>query len=450
VEAWLEKTNYPLWRKVELLEKWGKMTHIRDKKNKYFECKSFMKDETYPEFKYPRAINSRSDEFKCYVGPIFKLIEEAVFRLDWFIKKIPVAERPEFIRRKLLRNGGIYKATDYTAFEANFRKKLMEVCEFELYDFMTSHLPTGKDFMSIIREALLGTNKCVFKYFDVFVKATRMSGEMCTSLGNGFSNLMFMLFMCDYIGTKDVDGVVEGDDGLFTGHGPWPTEEDFAQLGLMLKMETHSELSEASFCGLIFDTEELINVTDPLEVLSSFGWTSGVYCRSRRSKLNALLRAKALSVAYQYSGCPILTALARYGLRVTRGYDVRPLLEQDRTMSLWYREQLLEALRHPVLLREPGPRTRLLVEKKYGISVETQLAVEKYLDQKNDLEPISSPYLINLIPVQWKHYSDKYVMTAKGKDKNWSRPAAFHTCRQDIRRSVFSDLEWDGHFLVKV
>lgn len=78
VERWLAHSNYPLWRKEELRAKWAEVSDIRDPR--YHECQSFMKDEWYMEYKHARAINSRSDEFKCYVGPMFKLIEEVLYQ----------------------------------------------------------------------------------------------------------------------------------------------------------------------------------------------------------------------------------------------------------------------------------------------------------------------------------------------------------------------------------
>jgi len=80
VESWLKHTNYPDWRKEELRKAWEDTGNIWDpeKAQKYFACKSFVKDEVYPKYKHARAINSRSDSFKCAVGPIFKLIEAQV------------------------------------------------------------------------------------------------------------------------------------------------------------------------------------------------------------------------------------------------------------------------------------------------------------------------------------------------------------------------------------
>ena len=420
-ETWYASTMYPLWRKQELREAYADMDPR--KLDQYLFNNSFQKDEVYPEYKYPRAINSRSDKYKTIVGPIFKLIEKELFKLPWFIKKIPVKDRPKYLFEHLYRDGAKYYATDYTAFEANFRKKVMEKCEMILYRYMTQYLPEGSEWMVHVERGLLGRNHCRFKNFFVDVDATRMSGEMCTSLGNSFSNLMFMLFMCHEKGMdiEKIAGAVEGDDGLFVGEGEFPNEQDFAKLGLMLKMEEHEDLSTASFCGMVFDVEDLVNVTDPYEVLATFGWTSGRYARSKKAKLLTLLRAKSLSLAYQYPGCPILAELARYGMRMTRSYDVRSLLEKDRTMSMWDREQLLEALQHPILNTPVSMRTRLLVERKYGITVETQLRLEEVLRNKNDLDPIHHA-LTELHP-DWLDYWTTYVHEGFTKDIYLEYPA---------------------------
>lgn len=98
VEHWLETANYPQWRKDQLKQKWSNVNSIWSKK-KYLRCKSFMKDEVYAtmEWKHARGINSRSDEYKCAVGPIFHLIEQELFKHPAFIKYVPVAERPNYI-----------------------------------------------------------------------------------------------------------------------------------------------------------------------------------------------------------------------------------------------------------------------------------------------------------------------------------------------------------------
>jgi len=427
VESWLRECSYPQTRKEELWQKWLRLKSIKDPSKKYKLCKGFMKDESYIDWKHARGINSRSDEFKCFVGPIFKRIEEILYKDHHFIKHVPVADRPQYIRDLLYKVGAKYISTDYTAFESLFIAELMDCCEFELYDYMTEFLPNHDDFMGTIRAVLAGVNTSEFKFFTFSVPATRMSGEMNTSLGNGFSNLMFMLFLCEELGST-VDGVVEGDDGEFRVDGPIPTSKDFESLGLVIKLEEHDDLCTASFCGLIFDPEELINITEPLKALCNFGWTTNNYYKAKRSTKMALLKAKSLSYAHQYPGCPIISRLAMYGLRMTRSVSPRHLrhfvAEKWRT-SLFIREETLKALAYfednsfNVPHKETGLRTRMLMERKFGITVEVQLSIESYLNGKDDLSPIDHPLMDLLAPRAWQDYYAVYCL--KGIDPSEER-----------------------------
>jgi hypothetical protein len=432
IESWLESTSYPRKRKDELLEKMDKFTHLDDSDKKYKMCKSFMKDECYDEYKHARGINSRSDEFKCIVGPIFKKIEEEVYKHEAFIKHVPVAERPKYIMDMLYTDGAQYGVTDYTAFESLFTKQLMTICEFEMYNYMTMNLAENAWFMKICKEVLGGTNVCEFKTFVVKLLATRMSGEMCTSLGNGFSNLMFMLFLCEEIGSKNTKGVVEGDDGLFRTQGRFPTRDEFAELGLNIKIETKDSLAEASFCGILFDPDDQINITDVKKVVASFGWTTRQYANANKHTLKKLLRCKSLSFAYQYPGCPIISSLAQYGLRVTRSYDVSRFLDRMKTSSYYHMEILRLAVKDEknIQVLQPPMKTRLLVERLYGISVEQQLSVEAYLDGLEDVTPLCPISIDSDWPAAWLHYWNTYSGKSKKPDDNdpgnlWTQFSSF-------------------------
>ncbi len=407
-ETWLLKTPYTATRKAELALTYYQMGSKWERKIRA--CKSFIKDECYPDWKYQRGINSRTDSMKCLLGPWFKVIEEVLFKLPYFIKKIPIADRPNYIKERLTRLGVRYLASDYTSFEALFTADLMRNCEFQLYKYMTKFVPGHKDFWKLLDEVLAGENVCQYKWFQVRIRATRMSGEMCTSLGNGFSNLMFILFLCSELGSE-VDGVVEGDDGLFAIKGPIPTTEHFEKLGLRIKLEIHEELSEASFCGLIFDEYDTINVTDPLAELATFGWGTAKYLNAKQSKLLSLLRCKGLSLVHQYPGCPILQELGLYAIRMTRGIDARTYAN-SRHVCEWEREQILAALKDEKKLnekvREPPKNTRLLIEKKFGMTIEQQLKIEALLRDKHDLSPIRLPFSVE-VPQQWLDYSRDYT-----------------------------------------
>jgi hypothetical protein len=342
------------------------------------------------------------------VGPIFKLIELQVFQHPAFIKHVPVCDRPEYIYERLYAEGGKYVTTDYTSFESLFTRSLMMACEMRLYMYMTRNLP-DREFARMCEDVLAGRNHCAFKGFSVSVDATRMSGEMCTSLGNGFSNLMFMLFLCKRVGSTHVVGVVEGDDGLNRVEGPCPTIADFADLGLVIKLEVFDKIEDASFCGLVFDSIERINVTNPIEALLKFGWTTRDYSLVNQKTLNTLLRASSMSMKYQFDGCPVLWALADYGIRVTTQINMQRFLR--RKMSWWYREMLAAAFaRQHLPSRRPGLRTRLLVEDRYGISVDAQLRMEAYLNSLMAVEPLEFDQFGDYVHVDHVHYYETYVV----------------------------------------
>lgn len=416
---WLDRTNYPLWRKMELAlarKRWiesGAKLRPKDRK-----VKSFVKREQYDEYKYARMINSRSDVFKCFSGPIFKLIEEELFKLPWFVKKIAVADRPNYIVAMLARLNGTVVDTDYTSFEALFTPEIMKAVEMQLYKYMSAALPGGAQWYEEIEATLTGDNACWARDFILYTRGRRMSGEMCTSLGNGFSNLMFMLFACHKMGSKCV-GVVEGDDGLFSIAGPVPTPEFFSRLGLRIKMGVHTDIETASFCGIIFDRQDRINVTDVRRVLCDFGWIDGRYVASRRSRALALLRCKALSLAHQYPGCPVLSALAKYGLKITAGIDVGHYVRNSPHLDWWKRNELLGYFEgrkeKPIPDRPVGDRTRDLVHVTYGVSPDEQRRMERNLlarAQSRDLSPIPAPIWAQ--NGNWVDYGRKYTLARLG------------------------------------
>lgn len=151
LEEWLSLTNYPEWRKNELRA--ADLLSEEELGKKLYIYKSFIKDETYPEPKHARTINSPHDKLKCILGPYMKKIEKIVFADEWFIKKVPVKDRPQYIRKRLMVQGAKILATDFSSFEASFRAAIMEASELELYQWMLSRVATCDRIMKILRRA---------------------------------------------------------------------------------------------------------------------------------------------------------------------------------------------------------------------------------------------------------------------------------------------------------
>lgn len=446
VEGWLESTSYTQSRKEELLATYDKICVDFTKVNK--KCKSFVKEESYPNYKFFRQINSRSDESKVLTGPMFQRMADRMMHFEVngympFIKFIPHKDRPAYIMRVLRPEGRVAYTSDFTSFEALFVKEIMEI-EIIAYKYLISRMPeTFQTFMGrIFDETLAGRNVCEMRQFIMSVMATRMSGEMCTSLGNGFANLVIHYFVFEeLLGAQDFRIVVEGDDALMTCSNviedPTPY---YNELGLIVKLEQHQNINTASFCGCVFDTDDMVNVTDPRDVLLNFGWASAKYIGCRKSKMMSLLRAKSLSYLHQYPGCPVIQSLALYGLRVTSGISLSFALN-NKNVSMWEREQLQAAQRaleagllDPKLpARDVPMNTRLLVEDLYGITYTMQLSLEAYLDGLSGLTPLRLDRWIDPDP-DWVHYYDNYMVTSLGRHDywvdRWDAPAFANTAEE--------------------
>jgi hypothetical protein len=208
------------------------------------------------------------------------------------------------------------------------------------------------------------------------IAARRMSGEMNTSLGNGFSNLMLFLFACAENGIH-ADGFVEGDDGIFwvSDDSRAPTTQQMEDYGWDIKIGS-SIMSHASFCGNIFDIDDEIIVTDPRKALITFGWTNKRYANCSRDTAISLLRAKALSMAHQYNGCPMLSAFSRRIISITNNHR-RISKRILGAFDPYHQEQILHAISSPLPPPlQPTPATRTLFEMLYGIPADLQAAFE--------------------------------------------------------------------------
>lgn len=431
-ETWIKNTPYPAWRKEQLIQTWLDMNFdwATCSPNpavykEWFRLKSFIKDETYVGYKHSRTINSRSDQAKCIFGPIVQAVSNKIMKTSkHFIKYVPVHERPQYILDYIFRVSEEFSSSDFTSFEAHFTEDRMKDCELPMFKHMLSGLPNGHLIYRFLEYAkCINDNICVFKYFVMQINAKRMSGEMDTSLSNGFSNLMWLKFSFKLHGMDpdQVPIVVEGDDALCCIFRSIP-DSYFEEFGLDLKIEKHSNVEHASFCGLVFDSVDRTIVTDIFDTVATFGWTTANYANSSNKTLLAILRCKALSLAYQYKGCPILSKLALKMMELTEGVNTRKVLENRRFIDAYHYEilaQALEYIKQNGLNQPVGNNTRNLVEKLYSITIADQLLIEQEIDKISDpTQPLNLPVLMKYAPKDYLDYFDKYCVMRQTRDYN--------------------------------
>lgn len=325
-----------------------------------------MKLEAYNCYKAARMINSRSDYFKVFSGPYFKSIEQQIFAMSTFIKHVPVPERYKKVLA-LKRGYKYYYSTDYTSFEAHFTETVMQAVECQLYRKCFKH---DKNLKTLVG-ALTGENRCRTRTgLRCKVKARRMSGDMCTSLGNGFTNYMLLTYIMHRKGAteNDFECLIEGDDCI-VGSNVELTEQDYTDLGFTIKIDRVDDPCKASFCGLIC-AENGVNIRDPARHFEKFGWTHSC-CLAGEKVMHSLLKAKAMSTLCECPDCPVIAQVAWESYKLCKEYD--PRWEDD-----YYINYILRPMDRPEQFREPNPpiETRLLFEEMFGISIQQQLLLE--------------------------------------------------------------------------
>lgn len=390
-ESWLLTTTYSNKRKRQLREALQKYISQNDVTG-FSKVKSFIKDEFYNEPKLARLINPRNDASKTLFGPLIKKIENEVYKLRYFVKHVPICERPQLFLDSWPQ-GTRCLTSDFSRFEGSFSPAFMRACEFQLYKYM---LPSHREEMELYCKILGSNNYLVGSGCSAKIRGKRMSGDMCTSLGNGFSNLMLIMFMA-WRSHVNIDGFVEGDDGLYFGDIAALDMSVITGLGFEIKMLVDSDPGRAGFCGMIYDLKNGVVLGDPKRHLLHSGWVTGKYVKLKKFDLE-LLRAKAFSLAFSFPACPVIASFSKYLLRVTDG--VEPLFAKD------YWTQSLVRMNMPngklsdrciALMKRPvDDNSRLLLAESYGILPAQQIECEHYLDGLTALQPLSQQFTDSL------------------------------------------------------
>jgi hypothetical protein len=362
-KKWLDsRSSYNEERKKQIQEAYDSLLGGKPNKKGRHHIASFVKSEYYPEYKYARMINSRPDVFKAWAGPWISACEDIVYHeFPEFIKHTPVSERPSAVR-KLRLDGRRYYQTDFTAFESHFTPEVQYACE----NLLLSWLLGKWHDRNTVLNANSGVNIMKTRMgVGARRKGGRMSGDLWTSLGNGFTNLMLAKFLA-YKQGKELYGFVEGDDGLFS------TEADlnvqlYEQLGFTIKIDEVDDPCKASFCGMIFsDSGEIIR--DPYRFMAGFGWTQSFIDAGPRI-MDELLHAKCLSALCETPQCPIVGSLVRCALKRVSYTSPRFVDDGYHTYAPG-----------PLTPFSPSSDTRQLFSELFNVTPELQLQVENEIE----------------------------------------------------------------------
>lgn len=435
-EKWIDSMSYPGEKAAKYREAHEMMGQLDDgvtlDQRKIDYCNkvaAFLKDEWYTKKKTPRGIYARRHEIRVLLGPIVKLCEKQVMRMDCFVKYVPVAERAAKVQAMLWRPHAKYYASDFTCFESHFLPLIQDIVSGQFYGHMVQNLVDGPAFMKLFYKTICGTNEISFAGLTAQIKSRRMSGEMDTSLANGLATMLFMRFLAHKSGAEMV-GVFEGDDGLMRWDGPDPDPQLIADLGLTLVLEKKDELHLASFCGMIFDPADGGILRDPMPFLVAFGWLKAKYLDFRPGKVEVLIRAKALSMLYQYPTCPVLAPFSRMVLRETTrvsGSGMNRLLTRGYYHTTYQLEQLRTAFdsyqtkegRNRMLNSPITDGARAIVEELWNVDVAMQRSLEKQFENHSPGEVL---YADDFDPYIDTFNLEQFDLFARRKDTVEDRP----------------------------
>jgi len=174
---------------------------------------------------------------------------------------------------------------------------------------------------------------------------------------------------------------VDGDD--MQGCHPstlWPAELEFVstKLGFKSKVTCHDNLADAAFCQLYVSTENQV-MLDPVRVMMKFNVGSMQYVNATTSTRRGLLKAKAMSYLALAPASPIIAALSRYVKRKYKHIDATAGIK--RLMSDSYNLRYLLPGGNIAYTEQPIlPGTRIDYARKFGVSVNAQLIIERCLD----------------------------------------------------------------------
>lgn len=464
-EEWIADERYPNSRKHVLVLAREELRHL---KKSDLGIKAFIKYDPFPadtlNSKPPRAIYAPDDNTKVVLGPIFNAIDKKLFKLTLahgklFVKGTQPRDWPQLMFEKFGNSRVV--TTDFSSMESIHEKAKSRIVYYWMMH-MVRNLPHKKLFHSLVHEFVMGCHKIKFNHIRAQVPERLMSGVQWTSSSNSLLNMLILSYltalkhsndvdvMVDYV-SKNFNGLFEGDDGITLDDLVDNAPEISRDLGVLLKFEKFSSFDGAGFCSVYFDAQAGNVLTDPKKVLRKIFLFPKKYLGRKDSFLDALLRARAMSLLYNYHSCPIVSDCCHWLLQVTSGVDLSRVLD-----ALDSRE--LETLRlamnsKPWLYNRKIPdSSRILMTQCYGIDELVQKNIEKQFNIFQDAcrRGFLTMDLYNLYSDIMVYWSDMLISDDPDyKFQDQTSILVEENKEVRCKRVVDLDLKWTNHPLSK-
>jgi len=330
---------------------------------------AFLKDEGFDMAKAGRGIYSRPDLAKCYFGRYIKIIEEELYKWPEFVKNVPVTELPQYIEN-VLGSALYYYVVDYSSYESVFTPTFYAATDGQLYEWCG--LP------KIIMKILGGKQHIHWSSGRSRIEGRRMSGEVNTSLGNGFANIAICKFVASQCGDPNARVVVEGDDAIIACSVPLD-ELHFNRLGIKVDLKLVPTPGHAGFCQQYWDVDHQ-RMLSP-SYMMRVGWSSKCPVNASAEFRMQLLAAKLMSLSWVAPHSPLFWNLSRLvncsKARFHRDYwTVRKLAEMGMQVPTTKGRWIVIPFTPNADIGPPSDSTRSFFEGLYGLTPTQQLAIE--------------------------------------------------------------------------
>lgn len=452
-----------LWTKIEAHVKW----------------------ESYKgEMKYARLIFARVDWFKTFYGSYAKVMQKCLYLcLEQFCcTNLPVKDLPKHMVEKYSLCSLIL-STDFSAFESHNYPWVMYNIFWKFMVRMWGYEFDVELFVSM--KILTGTNIIENTFVFCKVDAKVMSGEVWTSIINWITNLIFIFFIVECEGFAYETGffshsfafkffrgvrmppkwttivfTAAGDDGM-TGliYLSWI---DYSCLnkssylffyGVNLKLEMKDSIAGSGFLSKLYSENDMNTLCDPIKQLAK-GILPIKYANAKVGVKKALARARAMSLLYEFGGCPVVASYALAVIRCTRNVQMKRaliLMQQDDWYSFdkvaeaieWYDSEVKG--KYDSWKVEIGEESRLIIEDNFGIPVCTQRYMEEYFDSVDDT---SYPLEFNVPCIDLvcsnveQEFYEKYTFDRKLEDKSLEICVSYQRERDWIESAPAVETDW--------